>query len=97
MDIPIPGNDDSMRSIDVIVRELCQAVSAGKAGRTPDAEGTEQPTAEESAAALPRRSTRAMFRAGSEGAAGEAAPDPPTPQTEPVTTTSQNPAATSGT
>jgi len=29
-DIPIPGNDDSMRSIDVIVRELCAAVSAGK-------------------------------------------------------------------
>ena len=28
-DIPIPGNDDSMRSIDVVVRELCGAVSDG--------------------------------------------------------------------
>lgn len=30
VDIPIPGNDDSMRSIDVIVRELCAAVLEGK-------------------------------------------------------------------
>ncbi|MBL1216777.1 MAG: 30S ribosomal protein S2 [Planctomycetes bacterium] len=30
VDIPIPGNDDSMRSIDVIVRELCEAVVEGK-------------------------------------------------------------------
>ncbi len=29
-DIPIPGNDDSMRSIDVIIRELCVAVNDGK-------------------------------------------------------------------
>jgi small subunit ribosomal protein S2 len=28
-DIPIPGNDDSMRSIDVIVRELCAAAAEG--------------------------------------------------------------------
>jgi small subunit ribosomal protein S2 len=30
-DIAIPGNDDSMRSIDVIVRELCLAVAEGAA------------------------------------------------------------------
>ncbi len=29
-DIPIPGNDDSMRSIDVVIRELCVAVNDGK-------------------------------------------------------------------
>jgi small subunit ribosomal protein S2 len=29
-DIAIPGNDDSMRSIDVIIRELCLAVNDGK-------------------------------------------------------------------
>lgn len=32
-DIPIPGNDDSMRSIDVIVRELCAAIVEGKSQR----------------------------------------------------------------
>jgi small subunit ribosomal protein S2 len=32
-DIPIPGNDDSMRSIDVMVRELCAAVAEGKQTR----------------------------------------------------------------
>ncbi|MCC6659955.1 MAG: 30S ribosomal protein S2 [Phycisphaerales bacterium] len=32
-DIPIPGNDDSIRAIDVIMRELCLAVSEGKQNR----------------------------------------------------------------
>jgi small subunit ribosomal protein S2 len=30
VDIAIPGNDDSMRSIDVVIRELCAAVVEGK-------------------------------------------------------------------
>lgn len=33
VDIPIPGNDDSMRSIDVVIRELCAAVIEGKQQR----------------------------------------------------------------
>lgn len=33
-DIAIPGNDDSMRSIDVIVRELCKAIADGKQARS---------------------------------------------------------------
>ncbi|MFW6032493.1 MAG: 30S ribosomal protein S2, partial [Phycisphaeraceae bacterium] len=32
-DIPIPGNDDAMRAIEVIVRSLCAAVQEGKTGR----------------------------------------------------------------
>ncbi len=32
-DIPIPGNDDSMRSIDVVVRELCLACAEGRQQR----------------------------------------------------------------
>ncbi|MHC4949158.1 MAG: 30S ribosomal protein S2 [Planctomycetota bacterium] len=28
VDIPIPGNDDSMRSIEVVIRELCDAVTS---------------------------------------------------------------------
>ena len=46
-DIAIPGNDDSMRSIDVVIRELCLAVSEGKtmrAAKTNDAAGSD-PTA----------------------------------------------------
>ena len=60
VDIPIPGNDDSMRSIDVIVRELCLAVAEGKQSRqaTPGGrEGDSRPGSNE-----PRRSRRAQFR-----------------------------------
>ncbi|MBX3391230.1 MAG: 30S ribosomal protein S2 [Phycisphaeraceae bacterium] len=32
-DIPIPGNDDSMRSIDVVVREICLACAEGRQQR----------------------------------------------------------------
>jgi small subunit ribosomal protein S2 len=31
VDLPIPGNDDSIRSIELIVQLLADAVSAGKA------------------------------------------------------------------
>jgi small subunit ribosomal protein S2 len=66
VDIPIPGNDDSMRSIDVVVRELCLAVAEGRQQRqmtqqaspaaAPDAQGEQ-----------PRRSRRAQFRADDAG------------------------------
>jgi small subunit ribosomal protein S2 len=80
-DIAIPGNDDSMRSIDVIIRELCLAVSEGKtmrAAKTADASGAD-PTAggqlggEKSDKGAPRRSSRPQNnygeKAGSEPAA----------------------------
>ncbi len=78
VDIPIPGNDDSMRSILVIVRELCEAVNQGKAGR---GEEEEKPAGESAAASSGRRrSTRAMFRAvGAAAAAPEAEPPAPAP------------------
>ena len=61
VDIPIPGNDDSMRSIDVIVRELCEAVTQGKAARASES-GDRDQIAEDSP--TPRkRSSRAMFSA----------------------------------
>ncbi len=34
VDIPIPGNDDGMRAIELIVRELAEAVEVGKRSRT---------------------------------------------------------------
>ncbi len=62
VDIPIPGNDDSMRSIEVIIREICEAVTQGKAGRTAAAEGADATdTAQEPAPK--RRSSRSQFRA----------------------------------
>jgi small subunit ribosomal protein S2 len=61
-DIPIPGNDDSMRSIDAIVREVAEAIKEGKAGRTAAAEGADE---QQAGAAPPprRRSSRSQFRA----------------------------------
>ena len=72
-DIAIPGNDDSMRSIDVVMRELCKAIADGKQQRqaapTTDAAGEDGNT--------PRRSRRAQFRSDEPGPAteGDSAPE----------------------
>ena len=68
-DIAIPGNDDSMRSIDLIVRELCAAVAEGKQQRAEKAaenkdESGDGDNARPGDARGPggRRSRRAQFR-----------------------------------
>jgi small subunit ribosomal protein S2 len=78
VDIPIPGNDDSMRSIDVVIRELCLAVAEGRQQREVAKQGGPQggepgePTPEQ-----PRRSRRAQFRADdASGADDKAEPGP---------------------
>jgi small subunit ribosomal protein S2 len=76
VDLPIPGNDDSMRSIEVIVRELCAAVTEGKSGRSAAAEGED----EASSAQPRRRSSRSKYRAN-EAAAEAEAPAVETPET----------------
>src|SRR6266498_2583327 len=44
IDLPIPGNDDAMKAIEIITRELAEAVIEGKSGRGIDkGEGAEQP------------------------------------------------------
>ncbi len=58
VDIPIPGNDDAMRAIDLITRELCNAIEVGKVGRTDKA-----PEPEERA---PRRRSRRQVTARAE-------------------------------
>jgi small subunit ribosomal protein S2 len=63
VDIAIPGNDDSMRSIDVIVRELCKAISDGKTARVESNEGRSDKGASSDESRTPRRSSRAQFRA----------------------------------
>ena len=62
IDLPIPGNDDAMRAIEIIVRELADSAIEGKTGR-----GAEK---NEDAAGQPRRrSARSQFRAEEGGAA----------------------------
>ncbi|MCH7525855.1 MAG: 30S ribosomal protein S2 [Planctomycetes bacterium] len=53
-DIPIPGNDDAMRSIDIILKHMAEAVTEGQRGRTA---GDEQ--AAETARKRSRRATLA--------------------------------------
>lgn len=72
-DIAIPGNDDSMRSIDVIVRELCLAIAEGMQQRSTTSTGN-QPAAEGAQQSdQPRRSRRAQFRSDDSGAESPAA------------------------
>jgi small subunit ribosomal protein S2 len=61
-DIAIPGNDDSMRSIDVIIRELCKAISDGKTSRVETNEGRSSDRGGDDNRTQ-RRSSRAQFRA----------------------------------
>jgi small subunit ribosomal protein S2 len=82
IDLPIPGNDDAMKAIEIITRELADAVIEGKSGRgidKGDAAG-EQPR---------RRSSRASFRAdegqpGSVEIPSEGGPVENAPAAEPV-------------
>lgn len=62
-DIPIPGNDDSMRSIDVIVRELCKAIADGKQQRELKQAAEPVASGEDEGDGRPRRSRRAQYRA----------------------------------
>ncbi|MSR69916.1 MAG: 30S ribosomal protein S2 [Phycisphaerales bacterium] len=62
-DIPIPGNDDSMRSIDLILRELAASVMEGKTQRQTSAPaGVTGGESNEGEAAPRRRSVRSRFR-----------------------------------
>lgn len=64
-DIPIPGNDDAMRAIEIIVDQLCRAVNEGKQARptAPESmktEGNGEP--------VRKRSSRAQFSASAPAA-----------------------------
>lgn len=78
-DIAIPGNDDSMRAIDVILRELCAAISEGKQhrqlagereGETRGAEGESRGGEGDGR----RRSRRSQYRADDAGPGAEGEP-----------------------
>jgi len=71
VDIPIPGNDDAMRAIELVLGALGDAVEEGKRGR-PEEAGREGAAPGGGRGARPsRRSTRATARSD-----GEAAPAP---------------------
>ena len=93
VDIPIPGNDDSMRSIDVIVRELCEAVTLGKTGRAGGE--VEPPETETTTQTGRRRSLRTMFRSDDAAAAEPATDAPEEPQTPAASTVTTSTDATS--
>lgn len=44
VDLPIPGNDDSMRSIELVIRNLSEAILAGRAAAPPEPPPREQDT-----------------------------------------------------
>ena len=46
IDLPIPGNDDGIRSIEVIVKQLTDAVLQGKATVAAQSEGADEPSGE---------------------------------------------------
>jgi small subunit ribosomal protein S2 len=84
-DIPIPGNDDAMRSIEVVINSLMAAVSEGKTARAQAAEGRDG-AGSEGKAASKRKSSRPQSE-GSASSADEAAPAEQAPAaaaTEPV-------------
>ncbi len=72
VDIPIPGNDDAMRAITLVLKELCDAVAESMKAR---AETPEEPAA---AAAPRRRSRREPTARAEETNAESPAPSEPT-------------------
>ena len=76
IDLPIPGNDDAMRAVEIIVKELADAVIEGKTGRG-------ETKGEEPAAAKPerRRSSRSQYRAEEPSTASDV-PAPASPPAE---------------
>ncbi|NND98580.1 MAG: 30S ribosomal protein S2 [Pirellulaceae bacterium] len=79
IDLPIPGNDDGIRSVDLILRQLCDAVIAGK-GQAAMAKGKEAVAEAPPAAQAPPAAAEAAPTAeapAAETPAAEAPADPP--------------------
>src|SRR5438045_7476284 len=70
--LPIPGNDDAMKAIEIILKELADAIIEGKTIR-PEAKG------EEPGQGPRRRSARSPYRAEEAGAPGAPGAAPAAP------------------
>jgi small subunit ribosomal protein S2 len=85
-DIPIPGNDDAMRAIEVVVDQLCRAVQEGKQQRSTTDAGIDAAKGGGDAGDKPRRrSSRSQFSA-----------EAPTPADPPAEAADAAPADDSG-
>lgn len=78
VDIPIPGNDDSLRSIEVVIADLMSAVSDGLQSRRAAEAAAEKKVEDEARVAATQednrqRSSRAAFKADEEAPATEVA------------------------
>ncbi|MDP7005530.1 MAG: 30S ribosomal protein S2 [Phycisphaerales bacterium] len=76
VDLPIPGNDDSLRSIEVVIASLMESVSEGLQGRHAREVALEKKAAEEARASAAQeenrqRSSRTTFKADEEIPAAE--------------------------
>lgn len=75
VDIPIPGNDDAMRAIELICSELGEAIMEGKRSRAPEEDKAAAGAPAGSSGRGQRRSTRAVARAEDQsGAPADEAP-----------------------
>ena len=87
IDLPIPGNDDAMRAIEIIMKELADTIIEAKTGRA-EQKGVE--TEDKPGQPGRRRSSRSQFRADEGGAPGatpagpEAGAAPVEPPAEPA-------------
>jgi small subunit ribosomal protein S2 len=75
-DIPIPGNDDAIRSIEVVLRELADAAEQGKRGRVSTAEAPAEEAVAAAAAAASGGSRRRARRTPQGGGEQPAASEP---------------------
>ncbi|MEN0109911.1 MAG: 30S ribosomal protein S2 [Planctomycetota bacterium] len=79
VDLPIPGNDDSMRSIELISKLLADAVAAGKAQAA-----LQQQAANEGKAAASKEAAAVAEKAAAEKAATDKAADAPAGEAAPA-------------
>ena len=79
-DIPIPANDDAMRVLELLVRQLADAVMEGKAGRSKEDSAT--------ASAHPRRSQRPTTARADQAPESQGPTPSPSGESDPVAATS---------
>jgi small subunit ribosomal protein S2 len=85
IDLPIPGNDDAMRAVEIIMGELATSIIEGKAGRTVKSGDEDQ------AGQARRRSARSQFRAEEGTGAPAPAESPAAELPTPAETTAAEP------
>ncbi len=74
-DIPIPGNDDAMRAIELVVQQLGEAIKEGKSAQAQQQRASSDGPAEQTGEQPRRRSARAMYSASADESAPPAEPE----------------------